>query len=111
MQVFFWLSVTQDVHKRHGEHPFSFRISFNVPDPPLLVLFSCDYDHLSFHKSQLVVVVGLAVVDRLHPAGLALPRVDLPRERHRRLCGSCRGPIGVFSRLLGGGPYSRLLIG
>lgn len=41
--------------------------------PPLLVLFSCNYDHLSFDKSQLVVVVGLAVVDGLHPAGFGLP--------------------------------------
>lgn len=40
--------------------------------PPLLVLFPCDYDHLSFHKGQLVVVVGLAVVDGLHPAGFGL---------------------------------------
>lgn len=41
--------------------------------PPLLVLFSCNYDHLSFNESQLVVVVSLAVVDRLHPASFALP--------------------------------------
>lgn len=98
------------MHKRHGEHPFSFRISFNVPDlealrgkkaceekflnvafsvsqhglvisipgrdkswthPPLLVLFPCNYDHLSFNESQFVIVVSLAVVDSLHPAGFA----------------------------------------
>lgn len=40
--------------------------------PPLLVLFSCHYDHLSFHKGQLVVVVGLAVVDGLHASGFGL---------------------------------------
>lgn len=40
--------------------------------PPLLVLFSCDYDHLSLHEGQFVVVVSLAVVDGLHPAGFAL---------------------------------------
>lgn len=40
--------------------------------PPLLVLFSCNYDHLSFHKGQLVVVVGLAVVDGLHASGFGL---------------------------------------
>lgn len=40
--------------------------------PPLLVLLSCHYDHLSFHKGQLVVVVGLAVVDGLHASGFGL---------------------------------------
>lgn len=105
------LSVTQDVHKRHGEHPLSFRLSFNVPDPPLLVLFPCDYDHLSFHKGQLVVIICLAVIDRLHPAGFALPRVYLPWERHWSLCSPCWGPIGVLRSRLGGGPYSHLLIG
>lgn len=40
--------------------------------PPLLVLLSGDYDHLSLHEGQFVVVVSLAVVDGLHSAGLAL---------------------------------------
>lgn len=47
--------------------------------PPLLVLFSCNYDHLSFDKSQLVVVVGLAVVDGLHTAGFGLT-LDRPKS-------------------------------
>lgn len=41
--------------------------------PPLLVLLPCNDDHLSFDKCKFVVVVGLAVVDRLHPPGFILP--------------------------------------
>lgn len=41
--------------------------------PPLLVLFSCNYNHFSFDEGQLVVVVRLAVIDRLHAPGFALP--------------------------------------
>lgn len=53
--------------------------------PPLLVLFSCNYDHLSFDKSQLVVVVGLAVVDGLHPAGFGLPLETQKSLRNKRV--------------------------
>lgn len=98
MQV--WLSVTEDVHERHGEHAFSFRFSFDVSDPPLLVLFSCNYNHLSLNKRQLVVIVGLAVVDRLHPAGFILTRIDLPWEGHRSFHGPWWSPISVLSSLL-----------
>lgn len=36
--------------------------------PPIAVLPSQDHEHLPLGETQLVVVVGLAVVQRLHPA-------------------------------------------
>ena len=35
--------------------------------PPITVLLSQDHQHLSLREAQLVVVVGLAVVQRLNP--------------------------------------------
>lgn len=64
--------------------------------PPLLVLFSCHYDHLSFGKSQLVVVVGLAVVDGLHPAGFGLT-LQTPKSRNTHVLKPSEGAAALTS--------------
>lgn len=65
--------------------------------PPLLVLFSCNYDHLSFNKSQLVVVVGLAVVDGLHPAGFGLPLDTQKTLRNKHVSKASEGAAALTS--------------
>lgn len=35
--------------------------------PPIIVLLSQDHQHLALRKAQLVMVVGLAVIQRLNP--------------------------------------------
>lgn len=74
---FCFLLVGQDVNKGHWKDPLPFRLSFDVPNPPLLILFPCDNNHFSLDEGELVVVVCLAVVNGLHASHFILPRVDL----------------------------------
>lgn len=48
-------------------------IQSSLTHPPLLVFLSCNDNHFSFSKGQLIIVVCLAIVDGLHPLDFALP--------------------------------------
>lgn len=43
------------------------RVSDTDTYPPIIVLLSQDHQHLALRKAQLVMVVGLAVIQRLNP--------------------------------------------
>lgn len=64
--LFFSISLNCEMFKRY-------KMRLGHTHPPLLVLFPCYYNHLSFNKCQFVIIVSLAVVDRLHPPGFVLP--------------------------------------
>lgn len=87
--------------KGHWKDPLPFRLSLDVPNPPLLVLFPCDDDHLSLDERKLIIVVCLAVVNGLHAPHFIFPRVDFSGQWYRRLWQSGRDEvIGVFGGLL-----------
>lgn len=90
----------QDVYKRHWEDTFPIWMSFNVADPPLLVLFTCHYDDLSFCKRQLIVIVRLAVIDCLYPFQLEFPRIDFARKWHWHFWKRWRTVAGSLGSLL-----------
>lgn len=58
--------------------------------PPLWVLLPCDDDDLSFCEGELVIVVGLTVVDGFHSADLVLhlqnTQTNTQHGRHLVFC-------------------------
>lgn len=92
--------VRQDMNKGHWKDPLPFRLSFDVANPPLLVLFPCDDNHFSLDECELVIVVRLAVINGLHPPHFIFPRIDFSGQWYGRLWQSRREVIGVFRCLL-----------
>ena len=62
-------SVSQDLDERHGEEPSLVGLRLEVALHPVLVLGLLveDHDDVALLEGQLVVVVGLAVVQRPAP--------------------------------------------
>lgn len=75
-----FLLVRQDVDKGHWKDTLPFRLSFDMPDPPLLVLFPGDNDHFPLNKCEFVVIICLAVINGLHPPHFIFP-LQLKKEQ------------------------------
>lgn len=67
------LLVGQDVYKRHREDPLSLWMSFDVPNPPLVVFFTSDNNHFSFYERELIIIISLTVINGLHSPYFVLP--------------------------------------
>lgn len=73
------LSVGNEVNKSDWEGSSSHGVSFDVAQPPLLVLFSVHHDHLALGERQLVGVISDTVVDGFYSLWPLL-WVGLPRH-------------------------------
>ena len=77
-------SVSQDLDERHGEEPPLVGLGLEVALHPVLVLGLLveDDDDISLLEGQLVLVVGLAVVERPAPPEVRRRIVSLQIEDH-----------------------------
>ena len=60
---------SQRIDKLFRERPAPVGNPLDVPDPPVGVLLGGDHDNFPANESQLVVIVGLAVVQRYDAGG------------------------------------------
>ena len=75
-------SVSQDLDERHGEEPPLVGLRLEVALHPVLVfgLLVEDDDDVSFLEGQLVVVVGVTIVQRTAPSDVRRRIVSLQIE-------------------------------